>query len=56
MGREPLSIAYVHYGAQSGVTAAIGRALAARGHDLSLVDATGDLEPRGSQAPVTPSM
>lgn len=41
-----LSIAYVNYGAQSGVTASISQALAARGHDLRLVEATGDLEPR----------
>ncbi len=41
-----LSIAYVHYGAQSGVTPQVARALAARGHDVRLVEATGDLEPR----------
>ncbi|WP_242340997.1 MULTISPECIES: glycosyltransferase family 4 protein [Anaeromyxobacter] len=41
-----LSIAYVHYGAQSGVTDQVARALEARGHDVRLVEATGDLEPR----------
>jgi glycosyltransferase involved in cell wall biosynthesis len=41
-----LSLAYVHYGAQSGVTAAVTRALAARGHDVRLVGATGELELR----------
>ena len=41
-----LSIAYVHYGWQSGVTSAIVRALLDRGHDLRLVPATGALEPR----------
>lgn len=41
-----LSLAYVHYGAQSGVTGAITRALAARGHDVRLVAATGDLDLR----------
>jgi glycosyltransferase involved in cell wall biosynthesis len=45
MGRG-LGIAYVHYGAQSGVTAAVEAALRARGHDVRLVAATGDLEPR----------
>jgi glycosyltransferase involved in cell wall biosynthesis len=41
-----LSIAYVHYGWQSGVTSAVARALLDRGHDLRLVTATGALEPR----------
>jgi glycosyltransferase involved in cell wall biosynthesis len=41
-----LSIAYVHYGWQSGVTSAVVRALLDRGHDLRLVTATGALEPR----------
>jgi glycosyltransferase involved in cell wall biosynthesis len=41
-----LSIAYVHYGWQSGVTPAILRALTDRGHELQLVNATGALEPR----------
>ncbi|MGC4000167.1 MAG: glycosyltransferase family 4 protein [Anaeromyxobacter sp.] len=41
-----LDIAYVHYGAQSGVTGAVARALVERGHDLRLVAATGELEPR----------
>ncbi|WP_242344992.1 glycosyltransferase family 4 protein [Anaeromyxobacter terrae] len=41
-----LSIAYVHYGAQSGVTRQVARALEARGHEVRLVEATGDLEPR----------
>jgi glycosyltransferase involved in cell wall biosynthesis len=40
------SIAYVHYGAQSGVTGAIAQALAERGHEVRLVAATGELEPR----------
>jgi glycosyltransferase involved in cell wall biosynthesis len=48
MGSETrsLSIAYVHYGWQSGVTSAIVRALLDRGHDVRLVTATGALEPR----------
>jgi glycosyltransferase involved in cell wall biosynthesis len=47
MGAETgLSIAYVHYGWQSGVTSAIARALLDRGHHLRLVTATGALEPR----------
>jgi glycosyltransferase involved in cell wall biosynthesis len=41
-----LSIAYVHYGGQSGVTPAIARALADRGHDVRLVPATGVLQLR----------
>jgi glycosyltransferase involved in cell wall biosynthesis len=41
-----LAIAYVHYGAQSGVTGAVARALADRGHGVALVAATGALEPR----------
>lgn len=41
-----LSIAYVHYGWQSGVTSAVTRALLDRGHDVRLVAATGALEPR----------
>jgi glycosyltransferase involved in cell wall biosynthesis len=43
---ERLSLAYVHYGEQSGVTGAIARALAARGHELRLVAATGPLDLR----------
>jgi starch synthase len=46
MQEERLSIAYVHYGVQSGVTGAIAGALGERGHDVRLVAATGDLEPR----------
>jgi alpha-maltose-1-phosphate synthase len=46
MRGERLSIAYVHYGAQSGVTAAVSDALARRGHDVLLIAATGGLEPR----------
>lgn len=46
MRRERLSIAYVHYGTQSGVTAAIAGALGERGHDVRPVAATGDLELR----------
>lgn len=41
-----LSIAYVHYGWQSGVTSAVAGALLDRGHDVRLVGATGALEPR----------
>jgi glycosyltransferase involved in cell wall biosynthesis len=41
-----LSIAYVHYGAQSGVTPAVTRALLDRGHEVRLVPGTGPLEPR----------
>ncbi len=41
-----LSIAYVHYGAQSGVTGAVASALSARGHALRLVAATGELDLR----------
>lgn len=41
-----LSIAYVHYGWQSGVTSAVARALLDRGHDVRLLTATGALEPR----------
>jgi alpha-maltose-1-phosphate synthase len=41
-----LAIAYVHYGVQSGVTGAIAGALGERGHDVRLVAATGELEPR----------
>lgn len=41
-----LSIAYVHYGWQSGVTSAVAGALLERGHDVRLVTATGILEPR----------
>lgn len=46
MPGDRLSIAYVHYGVQSGVTAAIAGALGERGHDVRLVAATGELEPR----------
>ncbi len=41
-----LSIAYVHYGGQSGVTPSIARALLDRGHDVRLVPATGVLQLR----------
>jgi glycosyltransferase involved in cell wall biosynthesis len=41
-----LSIAYVHYGAQSGVTSAVASELLDRGHEVRLVAATGALEPR----------
>ncbi len=41
-----LSVAYVHYGTQSGVTASVARALMDRGHDVRLVSALGDLELR----------
>ncbi len=44
-----LSIAYVHYGAQSGVTQHVARALAERGHEIRLVEATGGLEPRDAR-------
>ena len=46
MGQGGLRIAYVHYGWQSGVTSAVARALADRGHELQLVAATGALELR----------
>jgi glycosyltransferase involved in cell wall biosynthesis len=46
LGTSGLSIAYVHYGWQSGVTSAVARALLDRGHDVRLVGATGVLEPR----------
>ena len=46
MRSRKLSIAYVHYGAQSGVTGQVARALGTRGHEVRLVEATGDLEPR----------
>ncbi len=45
-GSGGLSIAYVHYGWQSGVTSAVVRALLDRSHDVRLVTATGALEPR----------
>jgi glycosyltransferase involved in cell wall biosynthesis len=41
-----LSIAYVHYGGQSGVTPAVTRALLDRGHEVRLVPATGVLQLR----------
>ncbi len=41
-----LSIAYVHYGVQSGVTPAVTQALLDRDHDVRPVAATGALEPR----------
>jgi glycosyltransferase involved in cell wall biosynthesis len=41
-----LSIAYVHYGEQSGVTESVARALGDRGHAVQLLNATGELEPR----------
>ncbi|HET6440269.1 MAG TPA: glycosyltransferase family 4 protein [Anaeromyxobacter sp.] len=43
---ERLSIAYVHYGQQSGVTLAVARALAARGHEVRPIAATGELDLR----------
>src|SRR5512144_2930025 len=43
MGGEQLSIAYVHYGPQSGVTSAVTQALLDRGHDVRQVAATGEL-------------
>jgi glycosyltransferase involved in cell wall biosynthesis len=46
MRSSRLSIAYVHYGGQSGVTGAVTRALLDRGNDVRLVAATGTLEPR----------
>ena len=46
MRGDRLAIAYVHYGVQSGVTGAIAGALGERGHDVRLVAATGELEPR----------
>jgi glycosyltransferase involved in cell wall biosynthesis len=41
-----LSIAYVHYGGQSGVTPAVTRALLDRGHDVRLVSGMGLLQLR----------
>jgi glycosyltransferase involved in cell wall biosynthesis len=41
-----LSIAYVHYGGQSGVTSAVARALLDRGHEVRLVPATGVMQLR----------
>ena len=41
-----MRIGYVHYGSQSGVTAAVARELEARGHRVQYVDATGPLELR----------
>ena len=46
MGGGLFSIAYVHYGGQSGVTPAVASALLDRGHEVRLVPATGSLEPR----------
>jgi glycosyltransferase involved in cell wall biosynthesis len=46
MRGDRLSIAYVHYGTQSGVTAAVARALAERGHAVRLVSAVGELDLR----------
>ncbi|HEY6002226.1 MAG TPA: glycosyltransferase family 4 protein [Anaeromyxobacter sp.] len=46
MRESRLSIAYVHYGVQSGVTPAVAGALLDRGHAVRLVAATGELEPR----------
>jgi glycosyltransferase involved in cell wall biosynthesis len=43
MALAGLSIAYVHYGAQSGVTAAVAGALSARGHALREVSAAEEL-------------
>lgn len=41
-----LSVAYVHYGEQSGVTQSVTVSLQERGHAVRLVNATGALEPR----------
>lgn len=41
-----MRIVYVNYGFQSGVTEQVQRALMERGHDVSLLDATGPLEYR----------
>lgn len=46
MGSGGLSIAYVHYGSQSGVTSGVGAALADRGHEVRPVAATGCLQLR----------
>jgi glycosyltransferase involved in cell wall biosynthesis len=46
MGGARHSIAYVHYGGQSGVTAAVAGALLDRGHDVRLVAATGAFDLR----------
>ena len=47
-----LSIAYVNYGSQSGVTDQVIRALRARGHEVTSLDVTGPVEHRekGSRA------
>jgi glycosyltransferase involved in cell wall biosynthesis len=42
----PLSIAYLHYGEQSGVTLQLSRALRARGHAVTALSARGPLELR----------
>jgi len=41
-----LSIAYVNYGSQSGVTAQVIRALGARGHAVASLDVVGPVEHR----------
>lgn len=46
MGSVRLSIAYVHYGPQSGVTSAVTETLLERGHDVRPVAALGPLELR----------
>jgi glycosyltransferase involved in cell wall biosynthesis len=46
VGQPPLDVAYVHYGAQSGVTQQVAAALRARGHLVRPVSAVGELEPR----------
>ncbi|BDG09428.1 glycosyltransferase family 4 protein [Anaeromyxobacter paludicola] len=43
---ERMDIAYLHYGAQSGVTAHVTEALRSRGHRVRDLCATGPLEPR----------
>jgi len=43
LGNRELSVAYVHYGAQSGVTAAVVDALCARGHGVREVAAADEL-------------
>jgi starch synthase len=44
--RQRLSIAYVHYGEQSGVTSSISAALTRRGHEIRPIGVSGELEPR----------
>jgi len=53
---QALRIAYVHFGAQSGVTDAVLRALRDRGHHVEPVLAAGPLEPRDERGRLRPSI